>query len=124
MWNISIDKGPHNWNFYREKLTDSILSKFYTNQKKQKRKTNLELIELTSQNANSSATGPQDIFIEHYTCDVDEISNVKYYELNKISTCNLKALDLEMIKTEVQSLSRARAVKKSLRCIRNNKRKS
>ena len=45
--------------------------------------------------------GPQDIFIEHYDCDAEEITNVKYYELNKISTCNFKPLDLDMTKTEV-----------------------
>ena len=86
MWNIVIDKWTRNWNFYREKLTDSILSKFNINHKRQKRLTDLELIELTSQNANGSATGAQDIFIEHYDCEVDQKSNVKYYELNKIST--------------------------------------
>ena len=71
---------------------------------------NIELIELTSQNANGSVTGPQDIFMEHYDCDVDEISSVKCYELSKISTCKFKPLDLEMRKTEVKLLSKARAV--------------
>ena len=77
------------------------------NNKRQKRQTN---IDLTGQNINGSATGPEDIVIEHYDCDVDEISNVKYYELNKISTCKFKSMDLEMTKTEVQLLSKARAV--------------
>ena len=49
-------------------------------------------------------------FIKHYECDVDEISNVKYYELNKISACKFKPMDLEMTKTEVQLFSEARAV--------------
>ena len=48
--------------------------------------------------------------MEHYDCDVDEISSVKYYELSKISTCKFKPLDLEMTKTEVKLLSKARAV--------------
>ena len=55
-------------------------------------------------------TGPQDIFIEHYDCEINEISNVKYYELNKISTCKLKPMDLEMETTGVQLLSRAKAI--------------
>ena len=93
MWDIGIDKWTRNWNFYREKLTDSFLSKFNINQKRQKRKNNLELIEFTSQNANGSATGPQNIFKEQYDCEVDQISNVKYYEMNKISTCKFKPLD-------------------------------
>ena len=43
-----------------------------------------------------SPTGPQDIFVEHYDCEINEMSNVKYYELNKISTCTFKPMDLEM----------------------------
>ena len=110
MWDIAIDKWTRNWNFYREQLTDSILSKFSINPTRKRRQTNLELIELTSQNANGSATGPQDIFIEHYDCDVNKINNVKYYELNKINACKFKPLDLEMTRTEVKLLSKARAV--------------
>ena len=49
-------------------------------------------------------------FIEHYDCDAEEITNVKYYELNKISTSKFKQLDLDMTKTEVQLLSKAQAV--------------
>ena len=63
-----------------------------------------------SQNNNSITTGPQDIFIEHYDYEINEISNVKYYELNKISTCNFKPMDLEMEKTVVQPLLRAKAI--------------
>ena len=33
MWDIAIDNWTHNWNVYREKLTDSILSKLYLNRK-------------------------------------------------------------------------------------------
>ena len=87
MWEVAIDKWTRNWNLGREQLTDSILSKFNLNNEIQKRQTN---IDLTGRNINGSANGPQDIFIEHYDCDVDEISNVKYYELNKISTCKFK----------------------------------
>ena len=75
MWETAIDKWTRNWNFYREQITDSIIPKFKLNNKRQKRQTN---IDLTGQNINGSATGPQDIFIEHYDCDVDEISNVKH----------------------------------------------
>ena len=110
MWDIAIDKWTRNWHFHREKLTDSIISKFNIKQNRQKGQANLQSIELTGQNAKGSATGPQDIFIEHYDCEVGHISNVKYYELNKISTCKFKPLDLEMTKTEVQLLSKARAV--------------
>ena len=53
------------------------------NKKRQKRQTEIDFVELTGQNINGSATGPQDIFIEHYVCDAEEITNVKYYELNK-----------------------------------------
>ena len=107
MWEIAIDKWTRNWNFYREQSTDSIISKFNLNNKRKKRQTN---IDSTGQNINGSATGPQGIFIKHYDCDVDEISNVKDYELNKISTCKFKPMDLDMTKTEVQLLSKARAV--------------
>ena len=110
MWEIAIDKWTRNWNFYRERLTDSILNKFNMNNKRQKRQTQIDFVELTGQNINGSATGPQDIFIEHYDCDAEEITNVKYYELNKISTCKFKPLDLDMTKTEVQLLSKAQAV--------------
>ena len=55
------------------------------NTKRQKRQTKIDFVELKGQNINGSATGPQDIFIEHYVCDAEEITNVKYYELNKIS---------------------------------------
>ena len=110
MWNITIDKWTRNWNFYREHLTNSILEKFQLNNKRQKRQTKEDYIELTGQNINGSAIGPQDIFIEHYDCDAEEITNVKYYELNKISTCKFKPLDLDMTKTEVQLLSKAQAV--------------
>ena len=58
---------------------------------------------------NGPPTGPQDIFIEHYDCEINEISNVEYYELNKI-TCNFKPMDLEMEKNGVQLLSRAKAI--------------
>ena len=110
MWEIAIDKWTRNWNFYRERLTDSILEKFGMNNKRQKRQTEIDFVELTGQNINGSATGQQDIFIEHYDCDAEEITNVKYYELNKISTCKFKPLDLDMRKTEVQLLSKAQAV--------------
>ena len=110
MWEIAIDKWTRKWNFYRERLTDSILEKFGKNNKRQKRQTKIDFVELTGQNIDGSATGPQAIFIEHYDCDAEEITNVKYYELNKISTCKLKPLDLDMTKTEVQLLSKAQAV--------------
>ena len=110
MWEIDIDKWTRNWNFYRERLTDSILNKFNMNNKIQKRQTQIDFVELTGQNINGSATGPQDIFIEHYDCDAEKITNVKYYELNKISTCKFKPLDLDMTKTEVQLLSKAQAL--------------
>ena len=110
MWEIAIDKWTRNWNFYKEQLTDSILEKFNLNNKRQKRQTQVDFVELTGQNINGSATGPQDIFIEHYDYDADEITNVKYYKLNKIRTCKFKPLDLDMTKTEVQLLSKAQAV--------------
>ena len=110
MWEIAIDKWTRNWNFYRERLTDSILEKFQLNNKRQKRQTKEDYVELTGQNINGSAIGPQDIFVEHYDCDAEEITKVKYYELNKISTCKFKPLDLDMTKTEVQLLSKAQAV--------------
>ena len=110
MWDIAIAKWTRNWNYYSEKLTDSILSNLRSNHKLERCQTKIDLIELSSHNANSSVTGPQDIFIEHYDCDVDEIRNVKHYELNKISTRKFKPLDLEMTKTEMQLLSKARAV--------------
>ena len=40
MWEIAIDKWTRNWNFYRERLTDSILEKFGMNNKRQKRQKN------------------------------------------------------------------------------------
>ena len=110
MWDIAIDKWTRNWNFYEEQVTDSILEKFQMNDKRTKRQTQEDYVKLTGQNVNGSAIGPQDIFIEHYDCDAEEITNVKYYELNKISTCKFKPLDLEMTKTEVQLLSKAQAV--------------
>ena len=110
MWEIAIDKWTRNWNIYKEQLTDNILSKFNLHHKRQRRQTNIDSIELTGQIINGSATGPQDIFIEHYDCDVEEISNVKYYELKKISTCKFKPLDLEMNTAEIKLLSKARAV--------------
>ena len=110
MWEIAIDKWTRNWNFYRKKLTNSMLDKFNMNNKRQKRQTKVDFVELPGQNLNGSATRPQDIFIEPYDCDAEEITNVKYYELNKISTCKFKPLDIDMTKTEVQLLSKAQAV--------------
>ena len=110
MWERAIDKWTRNWNFYRERLTDSILNKFEMNNKRQKRQTQIDFVELTGQSINGSATGPQDIFKEQYDCDAEEITNVKYYELNKICTCKFNPLDLDMTKTEVQLLSKAQAV--------------
>ena len=110
MWEIAIDKWTRNWNFYKERLTDSILEKYFISNKRQKRQTKIDFVELKGQNINGSATGPQDIFIEHYDCDAEEITIVKYYESNKISTCKFKPLDLDMIKTGVQLLSKAQAV--------------
>ena len=37
MWEIAIDKWTRNWNFYREQLRDSVISKFKPNNKRQKR---------------------------------------------------------------------------------------
>ena len=71
MWEIAIDKWTRNWNFYRERLTDSILNKFDMNNKRQKRQTQIDFVELTGQNINGSATGPQDIFIKNYDCDAE-----------------------------------------------------
>ena len=39
------------------------------NNKRQKRQTKVDFVELTGQNNNGSATGTHDIFIEHYDCD-------------------------------------------------------
>ena len=50
MWEIVIDKWTRNWNFYRERLTDSILNKFNMNNKRQKRQTQIDFVELTGQN--------------------------------------------------------------------------
>ena len=80
------------------------------NNKRQNRQTKIDFVELKGENINGSATGPQDIFIEHYDCDAEEITYVKYYELNKISTCKFKPLDLDMTKTELQLLLKAQAV--------------
>ena len=110
MLEIAINKWTRNWNVYREQLTNSILEKFNMNNKRQKRQTKVDFVDLTGQNINGSATGPQDIFIEHYDCNAEEITDVKYYELNKISTCKFKPLNLDMTKTEVQLLSKAQAV--------------
>ena len=55
MWNIAIDKWTRNWNFYREHLTNSILEKFQLNNKRQKRQTKEDYVELTGQNINGSA---------------------------------------------------------------------
>ena len=110
MWEIAINKWTRNLNFYREQLTNSILEKFNMNNKRQKRQTKVDFVELPGQNINGSTTGPQDIFIEQYDCDAEEITNVKYYELNKISRCKFKPLDLDMTKTEVQLLAKAQAV--------------
>ena len=66
MWEIAIDKWTRNWNFYREQLTDSILEKFQLNNKRNKRQTQEDYVELKGQNINGSAVGPQDIFIERY----------------------------------------------------------
>ena len=38
MWEIAIDKWTRNWNFYRERLTNSILEKFQLNNKRQNAK--------------------------------------------------------------------------------------
>ena len=46
MWEIAIDKWTRNWNFYRERLTDSILEKFGMNNKRQKRQTKIDFVEL------------------------------------------------------------------------------
>ena len=59
MWEIAIDKWTGNWNFYRERLTNSILEKSGMNNKRQKRQTKIDFAELTGQNINGSATGPQ-----------------------------------------------------------------
>ena len=48
-------------------------------------------------------TGPNDIFVVHYDCEINEISNVKYYELNKISTCKFKPMDLRWRKQSSSS---------------------
>ena len=121
MWEIAIDKWTRNWNFYRERLTDSILNKFNMNNKRRKRQTQIDFVELTGQNINGSATGPQDIFIEHYDCDAEEITNVKYYELNKISTCKFKPLDLDMTKNRSTVIIKSTSSRnKSIRSCRNN----
>ena len=82
------------------------------NNKRQKRQTKIDFVELTGQHINGSATGPQDIFIEHYDCNAEELTNGKYYELNKIITCKSKPLDLDMTKIEVQLLSKAQPVER------------
>ena len=76
IWEIAINKWTRNWNFYRERLTDSMLNKLNMNNKRQKRQTQIDFVELTGQNINGSATGPQDILIEHYDCDAEEITNL------------------------------------------------
>ena len=62
MWETAIDKRTRNWNFHKEQLTDNILNKVDMNIKRQKRQTQIDFLELTGQNINGSATGPQDIF--------------------------------------------------------------
>ena len=94
MWEIAVDKWIRNWNFYREQLTNSRLEKFNMNNKDTKEKQNWTKRHL------------------HRTLPLRciKITNVKYYELNKISTFKFKPLDLDMTKTEVQLLSKAQAV--------------
>ena len=81
IWTIVIDNWTRNWNYYStELITDvkNFFSNFHTKNKRQRRQSK---IEVNSQNANVSVTGPQDKIIEHYDCDVNEIGNDKYYEL-------------------------------------------
>ena len=47
MWEIAIDKWTRNWKFYREGLTDSILENLQLNNKRQKRQTKEDYVELT-----------------------------------------------------------------------------
>ena len=58
MWEIAIDKRTRNWNFYREQLTDSILEKLQLSNKRNKRQTKEDYVELKGQNINGSAVGP------------------------------------------------------------------
>ena len=108
MWEIAIDKWTRNWNFYREQLTDNILSKFNLD-KNTTTASNRRLNRVNRTEYKCFRNWTTRYLIEHYDCDVEEISNVNYYELSKISTCKLKPLDLEMNTAEVQLLSKARA---------------
>ena len=49
--------------------------------------------------------------MEHYDCEINEVSNVKHYEFNKISTCKFKPLGFEVEKTKEHLLSRAKTIK-------------
>ena len=49
---------------------------------------------------NGSPTGARNILIEPYFCEIDEVSKVKHYELNKISICKIKAFAVENTITE------------------------
>ena len=91
--------------------------KILTNETNQNKvhKRSWRIIEKNLKPSNNTITtgphsGPQDIFAEHYDCEIDEISIVFYHELNKVSTCTFKPMDLEKEKTGVQLLSRAKAI--------------
>ena len=75
--------------FLQRTINRQYFGKFQLSNKRNKRQTKEDYVELKGQNINGSAVGPQDIFIEHYDCDAEEITNVKYYELNKSAHVNL-----------------------------------
>ena len=62
-------------------------------------------------NISTPKTGIQDLVVIHYDCSPMHITNMQYYELNKIGECKIKPADLQVLPAQVQIFSQIRTLK-------------
>ena len=67
-------------------------------------------IKVDQHNISTPKTGIQDLAVTHYDCSPQRITNMQYYNLNKIGECKIKPADFKIIPAQVQIFSQIRTL--------------
>ena len=69
-----------------------------------------QLIKVDQHNISTPKTGIQDLVVTHYDYSSKHITNMQYYQLNKIDECKFKPADFKILPAQVQIFSQIRTL--------------
>ena len=59
-------------------------------------------VKVDQHNFSTPKTGIQDLVVSHFNCSPKHITNMQYYELNKVGECKIKPADFKILPAQVQ----------------------